>query len=241
MLHQAATEGRFGVASMVEWLQHRMAEAAADQAEERSRRLESDAESVQVITVHRSKGLEFPVVYAPFLWDRFVPRTPDPLTLHDPAGARVLDVGGPDGEGYAARRAVHASEDAGESLRLAYVALTRASAHVVAHWAPTSNTRNGPLHRLLFADRSPAGDAARAGHRRVRRLRPPPARRARRRLGRDDRRRVRLRRRPAVAAARSDVPLASRCAPSTGSSTWPGPARPTPVSPPGCTSSRPPG
>ena len=157
VLHQAATEGRFGVASMVGWLQHRMAEAAADQTEERSRRLESDAESVQVITVHRSKGLEFPVVYAPFLWDRFVPRTPDPLTLHDPDGVRVLDVGGPDGEGYAARRAVHASEDAGESLRLAYVALTRASAHVVTHWAPTSNTRNGPLHRLLFADRSAEG------------------------------------------------------------------------------------
>jgi len=157
VLHQAATEGRFGVASMVGWLQHRMAEAAADQTEERSRRLESDAESVQVITVHRSKGLEFPVVYAPFLWDKFVPRTPDPLTLHDPDGVRVLDVGGPDGEGYAARRSVHATEDAGESLRLAYVALTRASAHVVTHWAPTSNTRNGPLHRLLFADRGPDG------------------------------------------------------------------------------------
>jgi exodeoxyribonuclease V beta subunit len=69
VLHQAATEGRFGVASMVGWLQHRMAEAAADQTEERSRRLESDAESVQVITVHRSKGLEFPVVYATFLGD----------------------------------------------------------------------------------------------------------------------------------------------------------------------------
>ena len=157
VLHQAATEGRFGVASMVGWLQHRMAEAAADQTEERSRRLESDAESVQVITVHRSKGLEFPVVYAPFLWDKFVPRSPDPLTLHDADGVRVLDVGGPDGEGYAARRSIHLSEDAGESLRLAYVALTRASAHVVTHWAPTSNTRNGPLHRLLFGDRTPDG------------------------------------------------------------------------------------
>ena len=99
VLHTAATEEKFGVASMVEWLQHRMAEAAADQTEERSRRLESDAESVQVITVHRSKGLEFPVVYAPFLWDRFVPRAPDPLTLHDADGTRVLDVGGPTGRG----------------------------------------------------------------------------------------------------------------------------------------------
>jgi exodeoxyribonuclease V beta subunit len=157
VLHAAATEERFGVASMVEWLQHRMAEAAVDQTEERSRRLESDVESVQVITVHRSKGLEFPVVYAPFLWDRFVPRTPDPLLLHDSGRARVLDVGGPTGEGYDQRRSVHEQEDAGESLRLAYVALTRASVQVVAHWAPTHNTRNGPLHRLLFGDRDTGG------------------------------------------------------------------------------------
>ena len=157
VLHAAAAEGRFGVASMVEWLQRRVTEAAADQAEERSRRLESDAAAVQVVTVHRSKGLEFPVVYAPFLWDRFVPRTPDPLLLHDEAGTRVLDVGGPSGAGYAARRERHAAEDAGEALRLAYVALTRASAQVVTHWAPTANTAGGPLHRLLFGGRSPDG------------------------------------------------------------------------------------
>jgi exodeoxyribonuclease V beta subunit len=157
VLHAAATEQRFGVASMVEWLQHRMAEAAADQTEERSRRLESDAESVQVITVHRSKGLEFPVVYAPYLWDKHVKDAPDFLTLHDDDGTRVLDVGGPTGEGYAARRAVHAQEDAGESLRLAYVALTRASALVVTHWAPTRNTGTGPLHRFLFGQRDTGG------------------------------------------------------------------------------------
>ena len=158
VLHAAATEERFGVASMVEWLQHRMAEAAADQTEERSRRLESDAESVQVITVHRSKGLEFPVVYAPYLWDKFVSRSPDPLTLHDADGTRVLDVGGPSGDGYDARRAVHSREDAGESLRLAYVALTRASAQVVTHWAPTKNTSTGPLHRFLFGQRDVGGE-----------------------------------------------------------------------------------
>jgi len=160
VLHTVALEQRLGVASMVEWLQRRMAEAAADQAEERSRRLESDAASVQVITVHRSKGLEFPVVYAPFLWDRFTSTSPDPLSLHDPDGARVLDVGGTRGEGYAARRAGHQREDAGESLRLAYVALTRASMQVVVHWAPTKNTVGAPLHRFLFADPSVAGELA---------------------------------------------------------------------------------
>ncbi len=103
-LHAAATEGALGVASLVEWLQRRIAEARDDVTEERSRRLDSDAAAVQVITVHRSKGLEFPIVYAPFLWDKHVFEKPDPLRLHDPAGQRVLDVGGAGGAGYDARR-----------------------------------------------------------------------------------------------------------------------------------------
>ncbi len=43
-------------------------------------------------------------------------------------------------------------EERGESLRLLYVALTRASSLVVAHWAPSQqNTETAPLHRLLCA------------------------------------------------------------------------------------------
>jgi exodeoxyribonuclease V beta subunit len=80
--------------------------------------------------------------------------------MHDPAGRRVLDVGGKDGIGYAERSEAHAREDAGESLRLAYVALTRARAQVVTWWAPTKNTGGAPLHRLLFAARSSDGELA---------------------------------------------------------------------------------
>ncbi|MDQ3616756.1 MAG: UvrD-helicase domain-containing protein [Actinomycetota bacterium] len=156
-LHAEATSQQSGVASLVEWLQRRMSDAAADTTEERSRRLDSDAAAVQIITVHRSKGLEFPVVYAPFLWDKWADSKPDPMRLHDPDGVRILDVGGPDGDGYAARRSVWAREEAGESLRLAYVALTRARSQVVTYWAPTSNTATAPLHRFLFGDRSVHG------------------------------------------------------------------------------------
>ena len=156
-LHEAAIEGHGGVASLVEWLQHRIADARGDVDEERSRRLDSDAKAVQILTVHRSKGLEFPVVYAPFLWDRYVPTNPDPLLLHD-SSDRVLDVGGPSGPGYDDRKAVALQEDAGESLRLAYVALTRARCQVVTYWAATRNTSTAPLHRLLFGRRTAQGE-----------------------------------------------------------------------------------
>jgi exodeoxyribonuclease V beta subunit len=151
-LHRVAVEGNGGISVVVQWLQRRMAEAANDIDEERSRRLDSDAKAVQVMTIWRSKGLEFPVVYAPFLWDRWVPDQPDPLRMHDKAGRRVLDVGGPSGPGYSERLATHLREEAGESLRLAYVALTRARCQVVAHWVPGSTTPNSSLHRLLFGD-----------------------------------------------------------------------------------------
>ena len=59
-----------------------------DAAIERSRRLESDAAAVQVVTCTRSKGLEFPIVYVPFGWDRYDLDADIPL-FHDDAGPAV--------------------------------------------------------------------------------------------------------------------------------------------------------
>jgi exodeoxyribonuclease V beta subunit len=154
-LHAAAVDAHLGPAALVEWLRHRMDEAAADVGLERSRRLDSDAAAVQIITVHRSKGLEFPVVYVPFGWDRYVPREPDVPLLHDDAGTRVLDVGGAGGPRWAEHCARHEAEEAGEDLRLLYVALTRARCQVVTWWVPATTTPTSPLHRLLFGRHGP--------------------------------------------------------------------------------------
>jgi exodeoxyribonuclease V beta subunit len=150
-LHAAATAAHLGPAALVDWLRHRIADAEAgvDTGTERSRRLESDAAAVQIITVHRSKGLEFPVVHVPFAWDRFAGEPAFPL-LHDERGARVVDVGGPTGPEWAEHCAQHRLEEAGEDLRLLYVALTRARCQVVAWWVPATTVESSPLHRVLF-------------------------------------------------------------------------------------------
>jgi exodeoxyribonuclease V beta subunit len=148
-LHAAAVEEGLGLAALVEWLRRRRGEAAEDASVERTRRLDSDAAAVQVVTLHASKGMEYPVVYLPFAFDRWVP-TPDVLLLHDDDGHRVLDVGGPGTPGRRDRETRAASEQAGEELRLLYVGLTRAKSQAIVWWAPTTSTPPSGLHRLLF-------------------------------------------------------------------------------------------
>ncbi len=157
-VHAAAMSGQLGLTAALEWLRHRVADAATDQSVERSRRLDSDAAAVQVVTVHASKGLEFPIVYVPFGWDRHVDSAKVPL-FHDDDGRRVRNVGGPSAPGFGADQRQNNVEEFGEDLRLLYVALTRAQAQVTAWWAPSNTTEHAPLHRLLFTDDPSAGIA----------------------------------------------------------------------------------
>ena len=152
VLHQAALEGQLGLTALLTWLRRRRAEAKDEGGLERSRRLESDAAAVQVITVHTSKGLQFPVVMVPFAWDLFARKDPTTAAFHDEQDRRMRDVGGKDSPGWSAHAQKHRQEETDDQLRLTYVALTRAQSHLVLWWAPTTNTPTSPLHRLLLHD-----------------------------------------------------------------------------------------
>ncbi|MCU1431934.1 MAG: Exodeoxyribonuclease, partial [Actinotalea sp.] len=115
----------------------------------------TDAAAVQVVTVHASKGLEFPVVYVPFAFDRWLETKPVPQRFHDDAGTRLLHIGGHQDPTYADAAQRARAEDLGEDLRLTYVALTRASSQVVLWWSPSSNAATGPLTRLLLGGHGP--------------------------------------------------------------------------------------
>ena len=161
-LQRAAVDGGLGLTALTGWLAERVADPGRAAGSDRSRRLESDAAAVQVVTVHASKGLEFPVVYLPYAWDGAKNPSLTTLLLHDDDGARIRDLGGKGGPGYADRLARHGAEEAGEELRLLYVALTRAQCQVVAWWAPGAQTSAAPLQRLLMGRTADAAPAARA-------------------------------------------------------------------------------
>ncbi len=165
LLHGAAMEEQFGLTALTTWLRHRIADAADETGnEERSRRLESDDAAVQVLTVHRSKGLEFPIVYLPYLWHPSpVTRAGEPVTFHDASEGdeRKVDVG-LEGPEYRRHRNRSIAEQRGEDLRLMYVALTRARHQAVVWWAGTKDSRFSPLGRLVFF-RGEDGSVADAG------------------------------------------------------------------------------
>ncbi len=149
-LHQLVTVERLGLVAVVQWLREQIADDAPEVGSERTRRLDSDAAAVQLVTIHGSKGLQYPIVHLPFIADRWTPK-PDMPRFHDTADdQRCLDVGGPQGSRWKDDSARHLAEEAGESLRLLYVAMTRAKSQLVAWWAPTNNTQGSPLHRMLI-------------------------------------------------------------------------------------------
>jgi exodeoxyribonuclease V beta subunit len=134
LLHEASVRGHLGPSGVVQFLvQQRRGELIGMEAEAAQIRLESDADAVKITTMHRSKGLEYPVVYCPYLWygtllfqsDEQAPK------LHTSDGRLLMDLGSPD---QAAHVAQATFEVFAENLRLAYVALTRARHRCTLVW-----------------------------------------------------------------------------------------------------------
>ncbi|THV11198.1 exodeoxyribonuclease V subunit beta [Nocardioides caeni] len=148
LLHDTATRDALGLAGLLAWFLDRQRDAS-DATSERTRRIDSDAHAVQLVTIHGSKGLEYPVVLAPYLSDRWVDDKPPSSLIYHDGRDRVLDIGLPS-QRPAQLVARHRSEDAGESLRMLYVALTRARSRLVVWWAAGSNVSCSALHRMLL-------------------------------------------------------------------------------------------
>ncbi|MDZ5849516.1 exodeoxyribonuclease V subunit beta [Klebsiella pneumoniae] len=148
--------------ALVRWLAQHIAEPDSNAASQQMR-LESDKHLVQIVTIHKSKGLEYPLVWLPFI-ARF--RKQDQAFYHDrETFAAVLDLGQDE-----ASLELAEAERLAEDLRLLYVALTRTVWHCSLGVAPLSSRKSGnsdfhlsALGRLLQAGEAmdAAGLAAR--------------------------------------------------------------------------------
>ncbi|MFI8750621.1 exodeoxyribonuclease V subunit beta [Vreelandella lionensis] len=108
-------------------------------------RLESDADLVKVVTIHKSKGLEYPLVFLPFIANHRPVKAEDvPLRWHDGEGNLQLSLEADDAILATADR-----ERLGEDLRKLYVALTRARHATWLGLAPLKGLENSALGYLL--------------------------------------------------------------------------------------------
>lgn len=147
-LLQESPAGQHGAVALLRWLQQQIDNPDAG-SEGQLIRLENDEQLIRIITVHRAKGLEFPVVFAPFLWHGRTLARDEPLQFHRrDDGQLCIDWGG-----EAEHRLLAEEERLAEELRLLYVALTRAKCCCFLCWGLMSGLEHTALAFLLHQGR----------------------------------------------------------------------------------------
>ena len=149
LLHDAETRERLSRRGLMDWFAHFKAKPERG-GETAQLRLESDENLVKIVTVHRAKGLEFPVVFCPFAWFGHQPAAETTAEFYDAdAGKPVLDVRPSPAALDRQRDEQHADE-----LRLLYVALTRAQYRCEVTWARVTHGEYSPLAWLLHGEQT---------------------------------------------------------------------------------------
>ena len=141
VLHQAETGSRLGMGGLIKWLAEQR-DPRTRGTEEQPLRLESDGNAVKLVTIHKSKGLEYPIVFCPFVWmGSRIKNRQGPVSFHDPQNRDrlTLDLGSPDRERYVT---LAENENLSENARILYVALTRARNRCYAVWGAIQRGRD---------------------------------------------------------------------------------------------------
>ena len=152
VLHGEETRRRAGMGGLIQWLATQRDEDTP-RLEEHQLRLESDADAVKVVTIHKSKGLEYPVVFCPYNWGPS--RAGKVYQFHDEGDGWQLNVALEDA-GEQARRAAE-REQLAENVRLLYVSLTRAKNRCYLVWGPINRAEtSAPAYILHGPDGDPS-------------------------------------------------------------------------------------
>lgn len=128
LLHRASVEGHLNINSTVKWFVGQMTEAGRGDADVNEMRLERDSDAVKIMTIFKSKGLQFPIVFVPTMWRNRSGRGGS-VEYHDADNTLVLDLCPSDDT---KRKA--AGEKMEEEIRNLYVAATRAVNRTYLVW-----------------------------------------------------------------------------------------------------------
>lgn len=145
LTHNHLTQENLGMAEAVKWLFEQV-QTEINKQDEEQLRLETDRNAVKIVTIHKSKGLEYPIVFCPFLWDGQDRPGKTTAVFHDSNKALTLDLGS---DSIEENKKLSAQEDLSESMRLLYVALTRARNRCYLVWGGFKDAGTSPLSYLF--------------------------------------------------------------------------------------------
>lgn len=151
LIQQKESDERYTISQLVQWLLETVQDPASQEASEL--RLESDEDAIQIVTMHGSKGLEYPVVFCPYLWDNRQGNSKESqVVFHDSEqNCQVLDLGSAQ---FSDHYELARQEELAEDVRLLYVALTRAAVKLYVFWGDISfrgfDSFQSALGHILF-------------------------------------------------------------------------------------------
>ncbi len=159
LLQQAVAEDDLSPDALLKLLARQISEKGDTRQEEMEMRLERDDEAVRIVTVHKSKGLEYNIVFCPFLWNRNDKHNASGVRFHDPAHDWQLtyDMGTDEAVQH---QQLATEEDLAEQARLVYVALTRAKQRCDIAWGRFNGYHNTAAAWLIHGPDAPPGPAA---------------------------------------------------------------------------------
>ncbi len=155
VLHQKSLDNHLGMQETIAWLTGQLDQDSPLREKEHEIRLESDEDAVRIVTIHKSKGLEYPVVFCPFLWSSSLlagKNKSGEFTFHDEEGHLTLAMGPQEME---ENREAAQLEMLSENLRLCYVALTRAKNRCYLLWGPFNKGETSSLAYLFHNQDQP--------------------------------------------------------------------------------------
>lgn len=140
-----------GIEKLLRWLlDERQRVTQQNSSEEQQLRLESDEQLVKIVTIHKSKGMEYPVVFLPYIWSSREIRDAGVISFHDEHSRRLHADLGSDRRDEHLRLA--RQESLAEELRLLYVALTRAQQRCYFTWGAVNGAAESAMAWLLHQD-----------------------------------------------------------------------------------------
>ncbi|MGD2099367.1 MAG: exodeoxyribonuclease V subunit beta [Desulfobacterales bacterium] len=149
IIHQESTRRNLGKRGVLKWLAEQR-DPQSPRLEEHQLRLESDAHAVNIVTIHKSKGLEYPVVFCPYGWEGSFVKDAE-IIFHKPDTSAneqhlTMDLGS---DSYAEHLICAQKELLAENIRLLYVALTRAQSKCYLAWGRINTAESSALAYLL--------------------------------------------------------------------------------------------